>query len=252
MASIVFHFPRVNPASPPFRWRSHAAELCLYVGLYLVYLLSRGLVFEGDRQALANAETVISLESSVGILVEPAIQHWALAHIQPLVVFLNWAYVATYWPVILALGLYLYLARPSLYARYRTLIAVHLALALLLFVTFPLAPPFRTGLLVDTIQVYGPGFYGSDAMAVFYNTNAAMPSLHFSWTCILAWLFLREGKGWCRYLGIGYPLLTLASIVVTGNHYLVDAVAGVALVGLAVGLVKAVELLQSKCLSSTA
>ena len=237
MASIVFRFPAVFPASPPSRWRSHGGELALYVGFYLVYLLSRGLVFEGDRQALANADRVISLQGGIGLFVEPAVQQWAINHAQPLVVFLNWVYIVTYWPVILVIALYLYLTRRFLYIKYRTLIAVHLCLALLLFVVFPVAPPFKTGLLADTIQLYGPGFYGSEAMAFFYNTNAAIPSLHFSWTCILAWLFLRECEGWYRYLGLGYPLLTLAAIVVTGNHYLVDAVVGVASIGMAVGII---------------
>ncbi len=233
MASIVFRFPTVFPTSPPYRWRSPCTELALYAGFYLVYLLTRGLVFEGDRQALANAERVIALESGVGVFIEPAVQQWALAHAQPLAVVFNWVYIVTYWPVILGLALHLYLVRPSLYVRYRTLIAVHLCLALLLFVVFPVAPPFKTGLLVDTIQLYGPGIYGSESMAVFYNTNAAVPSLHFSWTCILAWLFLRECKRWYRYLGLGYPLVTLAAIVVTGNHYFLDVVAGLALVGVA-------------------
>ena len=245
MSSIVSWLTRGFPTPITGRWRGHATELSLYVGLYLLYLLLRGLVFEGDRQALANADWVISLESGIGLFVEPVIQEWTLTHAQPLVIFLNWVYIVTYWPVILGVALYLYLARPLLYAKYRTLIVVNLVLALLLFVTFPLAPPFKTAFLVDTIQLYGPGFYGSEAMAGFYNTNAAMPSLHFSWTCILAWLFVREWKGRYRYLGFGYPLLTLAAIVVTGNHYLLDAVVGVLLIGVAIGAIKLAQVLRN-------
>ena len=62
--------------------------------------------------------------------------------------------------------------------------------------------------------------------------------LHFSWTCILAWLFVTELRGWYRYLGLAYPLLTLAAIVVTGNHYFLDAVVGVALIGVAILVIK--------------
>ena len=234
MASIVFHIPRLIPATTPSRWRGHAGELAFYVGFYLLYLLTRGLLFDGDGQALANADRTIALERSVGLFIEPSIQGWALSHAQPLAVFLNWVYIVTYWPVILGVALWLYLARRRTYVKYRTLIAIHLALALVLFVTYPLAPPFKSGLLVDTIQLYGPRFYGSPSMAYLYNTNAAMPSLHFSWTCIMAWLLVREAKGWYRYVGVAYPLLTLAAIVVTGNHYLMDAMVGVALIGVAV------------------
>ena len=235
MASIVF-FPitRALPEARVSRWRGHCAELALYAGFYLLYLLLRAPALGGESQALDNASLLINLERSLGLFQEPAIQSWFLANAQPLVVFLNWVYIATYWPVIFAVALALYIFRRPTYRHYRNLIAVHLALALILFVLFPLAPPFKTAYLVDTIQQYGPAFYGSEAMAIFYNTNAAMPSLHFSWTCIFAWLFLKELRGRYRYLGAAYPLLTLAAIVITGNHYFLDAVAGVLLIGVAV------------------
>ena len=47
-------------------------ELTLYVGIYLLYLLTRGLVFAGDGAALANAERVIGLEQSLRLFREPA------------------------------------------------------------------------------------------------------------------------------------------------------------------------------------
>ena len=233
MASIVTQLTRGLPAAVPFQWRGHAAELALYVGFYLLYLLLREAAFGGQSQALANAERIIVLESSLGLLHEPFLQEWFITNAQPLVVCLNWIYIVTYWPVILAIALALYLSRRAVYAKYRTLMAIHLLLALALFFVFPLVPPFKTGFMVDTIRLYGPAFYGSPTMAVFYNTNAAMPSLHFSWTCIFCWLFVRELRGWYRYLGVGYPLITLVAIVVTGNHYFLDAVVGVALIGVA-------------------
>ncbi|MYC29217.1 MAG: inositol phosphorylceramide synthase [Chloroflexi bacterium] len=233
MASLVSHVSRLIPATTGGRWRNHAAELSLFAGCYLLYLFLRGLIFEGDAQALANAERVIALETSLGIFFEEPLQQWCVTFAKPVVLLLNLVYIVTYWPVILGAALLLYLNRHSLYNGYRNLIVAHLLLALAIFTLFPLAPPFKTGLLADTIQLYGPSFYGSPEMASFYNTNAAMPSLHFSWTCILAWLFLREVKGWYRYLGIAYPLLTLAAILVTGNHFLLDAAVGAALIPLA-------------------
>ena len=241
MASIVSQLAKAFPASAPRNWRGHVAELFLYVGFYLLYLLLRGLVLGGESQALSNADRVIALEQALGVFHEPLLQEWALDNARPLVVFLNWVYIVTYWPVILGGALFLYLTRRVTYYCYRNLIVVHLVLALALFVLFPLAPPYKTDFLVDTIQSLGPAFYGGEAMATLYNTNAAMPSLHFSWTCIFAWLFVREIKGWSRYLGLIYPLLTLAAIVTTGNHYFLDAVAGAALIGVAYGLVEAVR-----------
>jgi len=245
MASIVLRIARVLPAPAPSRWHGHVRELALYLGLFLLYLLLRGLVFDGEATALANADRIIALETALGIFLEADLQQWALASARPLAIALNWVYILTYWPVILGVALFLYLTRPSTYLRYRRLIVVHLVLSLVIFTLFPLAPPFKTGYLADTIQVFGPAFYGGEAMSVFYNTNAAMPSLHFSWTCILAWLVVKELRGWYRHLGIGYPALTLASIVVTGNHFLLDAVVGLALIGVSLAGLNAAVRLQA-------
>ncbi len=233
MALTVSRFARSLPSQPFGGWRSHTAELGFYLCLYLIYLLLRAIAVGGEQRALSNADRIVDLESALGLLHEPALQDWALNHAQPLAALLNWVYIVTYWPVILAAALALYLTRRCVYLRYRNLLVAHLALALVLFVAFPLAPPYKTELLADTIQLYGPAIYGGPAMAPFYNINAAMPSLHFSWTCILAWLCVREFRGWQRYLALGYPVLTLAAIVVTGNHYFLDAAVGAALIPVA-------------------
>ena len=238
MASFTSLIARVLPTPGPGAWVGHGLELSLYLGLYLLYLGLRGLALGGEALALANTQRVIGWELALGLFREPAWQQWALVNAEPLVRLLNWVYILTYWPIILVSALPVYLWRRSTYYRYRNLILVHLALALTLFVLFPTAPPFKTAHLVDTIQLYGPTFYGSPEMARFYNTNAAMPSLHFSWTCILGVLILREVKGWYRLLGAAYPLLTLTAIVLTGNHFIADAVVGVALVGVAYGLAR--------------
>ena len=244
MASIVPQFVRVLPLQAATGWRTHAGELGLYLGFYILYLLLKEFAPGGEMQALTNADLVISAQSALGLFLEPSLQGWAMDSAQPLVVLLNWVYVLTYWPVILTAALVLYCARRPVYLRYRNLIVAHLVLALILFVAFPLAPPYKTVYLVDTIQLYGPAFYGSPTMAHFYNTNAAMPSLHFSWTCIIAWMFVKELGGWRRYAVLGYPLLTLAAILVTGNHYLLDAVAGGCLIPVAMFATRLVERLS--------
>ena len=53
-----------------------------------------------------------------------------------------------------------------------------------------------------------------------------MPSLHFSWTVILGVLFWRSFPGWYRTSGLLYPVLTFFAITLTGNHFILDAMAG--------------------------
>ncbi|MSQ07330.1 MAG: phosphatase PAP2 family protein [Dehalococcoidia bacterium] len=219
-------------------WRSHLQELALYAGAYAVYLLTRGLFFaDTEGQALDNAGKIMRLEHWLGIGWESGWQSWAVAHAQSLVVALNWLYILTYWPVILVTAMVLYFTGRAAYGYYRRVVVVSLALALTAFALFPVAPPFGVREnLMDTIQAFGPVFYGGPEMARYYNTLAAMPSLHFTWTAILGVLFLRRAKGWLRVAGVLYPTATFCAIIITGNHYFLDAVAGglVAAVGFAV------------------
>jgi len=238
MVALANRLNRLPLAPRLWAWRGHLGELGLYLGAYLVYLLSRGLVFPDPQVALDHAHQLMALELALGIFLEPGGQAWAIAHAPPLVILLNWVYIVTYWPVILGLALVLYRFRRRAYYYYRSVICINLALALLIFVLFPLAPPLMIpSHFVDTIQVYGPAFYGSEAMTPFYNRTAALPSLHFSWSLILGVLFYRSFKGWFKVLGLLYPALTFFAVIITGNHYILDAVAGGALAGVAFLLV---------------
>ena len=79
---------------------------------------------------------------------------------------------------------------------------------------------------VDTIKDFGPAFYASREFANPYNSYAAMPSLHFSWTIMFGVLFLRTPNVWVKILGVIYPVLTLVAMTVTANHYIMDAIGG--------------------------
>ena len=209
-------------------WKYHLMELGLIVGFYLIYILTRGVILSDySGVGLANAGRVISAEQALGIFWEPAWQSWILANVEALAAILNWTYIFTYWPIIIVVGLALYLGNRAKYYYYRTVVAINLVFALLIFMVFPVTSPFNvTAHFVDTIQQLGPVFYGSPEMASFYNTHAAMPSLHFSWTVILGVLFLRSFKGWFKVIGVAYPLITFFAITITGNHFILDAAAG--------------------------
>ena len=230
-------------------YRRELAEVALYIGAYLVYVFSRGLVYEDTRAvAVFNGERIAALQQSLGFLWEPGWQAWAIEHVQGIVVFLNWAYIVTYWPVILALAIYLFLRNRREYYYYRTVVLLDLIVALVAFALFPVASPFAipTVELRDTIQVFGPALYGSETMAIFYNTSAAMPSLHFSWTVILGVFWLRTLPGPFKAAGIVYPVLTFFAITVTGNHFILDAVVGGVLAGLCFGVVEAWQRLEHR------
>ena len=71
---------------------------------------------------------------------------------------------------------------------------------------------------------------GSPGPDMVSNQFAAMPSLHCAWA---AWcgivVFLLVRRTWVRVLAVLYPLTTFVAVMATGNHYLLDIVAGVGL-----------------------
>jgi hypothetical protein len=66
-------------------------------------------------------------------------------------------------------------------------------------------------------------------MGALANEYAAMPSLHVAWALWAGWLIIRHAKhSVFRVLGASYPVFTTFVVMATGNHYLLDVVAGAA------------------------
>ena len=211
----------------------HVGEFGLLAGAYFAYMYTRKLALS-DFETIAqdNAKRIISLERSLGFFWEPEWQAWAIASAKGLVVFFNWAYIVTFWPVVLTTAFILYVVNRRRYVYFRNVVLLSFVFALLGFMLFPLAPPrMLADHFVDTIKAFGPAFYASREFANFYNPYAAMPSLHFSWTILLGVLFLRTPSMWIKVLGVLYPALTLVAITITANHYIMDAIGGALLIG---------------------
>ena len=89
-------------------------------------------------------------------------------------------------------------------------------------------PPGGPHCFVDTLdKIGGLWSYHSSAAKAIANPFAAMPSLHFGWALwcgTLLWSFARHPL--VRALSVIYPILTLLAIVVTANHYWLDAAGG--------------------------
>ena len=169
----------------------------------------------------------MNLEKDLGFFWEPALQSWAIETSDTLVVFFNWAYILTFYPIIVTASIILYMKSKHRYRYYRNVVFLSFLFALVAFAIFPLAPPrMLTKEFVDTMAIFGPAIYSGAEGASFYNAFAAMPSLHFGWSVLFAMIFFRSGSRFLRIFAFIYPSMMLFTIVVTGNHYFLDAIAG--------------------------
>ncbi|MBI3743833.1 MAG: phosphatase PAP2 family protein [Chloroflexi bacterium] len=210
----------------------HVREVAILLGAYLVYMVGRLIIHAtaGDT-SVTHAISVIKFEKALDIFWEPHLQRWSLQAGAGFVRAFNYLYIATYWPVILTVGFVMYIFDRKRYYYYRKLILSSFVIALVIFELFPLAPPrmMTSSGLQDMIGLFGPKWYGSEQAAGFYNDVAAMPSLHFAWTVVYGFMFWSMGKWWLKVIGILYPTVMFFTIVITGNHYVIDALAGAVL-----------------------
>jgi hypothetical protein len=98
---------------------------------------------------------------------------------------------------------------------------------------------------VDTMaKLSHYGWWGTAASAprgLGGDTNqfAALPSLHVGWALWCGWQLVRYGRHRVtKVLGVAYPIVVSLVVMGTANHYLVDALAGVAAVLLATVIVQ--------------
>ena len=205
-------------------WRFIAQELVLWACVYPLYLAIRGSSIADQQLALRHASRVIHWERSVDLFHEVALQR--LLH--PFQSFFSTYYMLGFGPLLAGLLVWLAVARRPDYRELRTMLFISLAIALVVYLTFPTAPPrLVPGLgVTDTVGLAGHD-KGSFA-GVRFNPYAAMPSLHVGWSLLAATvLFRATSRPWLRAFAVVHPVLMALAVTQTGNHFLADSLAGV-------------------------
>lgn len=215
-------------------------EILLILGLFLVYRAARLVITGQDDLALSNAFWVWDVERALRLPDEELLQQWVLQW-PDVAKAANWYYVGVHFPVTIAFLAWGWWRRPAAEYRWsRRLITLLTALALVVHIVMPLAPPrMLSGLgFLDTMAVFGPSAYDGSA-AKLANQFAAMPSLHVGWALLIAVVVVRTQVSRYRWVMVLHPAITVVVVVATANHYWVDAIAAALLLVLTVALVPA-------------
>jgi hypothetical protein len=206
-------------------------ELALGLAVYGLYLLVARLVLRRDGRVRArrNAERIVALEERTGLHVEPAVQR-LLMRSPRLVHGLNLGYGL--FNVSLTVGWLVLLYRrrdPRYHAFRRACLLTHVG-AQPIFLVFPTAPPRVLDGFVDTLSEVSGFDLEHPSLVRLYNPIAAMPSLHVAFAVVTAAEIAgRTDSAVARSAAYAYPPLVATVVAGTGNHYLLDAVAGAAL-----------------------
>ncbi|GAA3810989.1 bifunctional glycosyltransferase 87/phosphatase PAP2 family protein [Streptomyces chiangmaiensis] len=219
-------------------------ELLLIRVTYAAYARVR-LAASGDSStagrvtAERHGDQILAVERFLHIDIERWANH-AVVGVGRLRGFFDFYYESFHFVFPLAVLGVLYWRSPVDYRWARSVIGFTTFVALIGFWLYPLAPPRLMPHLgiIDTVhgvQDFSKPDYGT--FTALTNQYAAMPSLHFGWSlwCGLTIAILAP-KWWMKVLGLLHPLFTVSAIVATGNHWVLDAVGGAAVVGVGFGL----------------
>jgi hypothetical protein len=226
-----------GPAAPEARPRWWC-EILVAAGFYAVYSVIRntqGSARISSSHALRNARALIGLERGMGLFHEQTVQAAFLGH-RLFIEAWNLFYGTFHFVVTIVALIWLFRRFPNRYRVWRNALALTTALALVGFAAYPLMPPRLLPAayhFVDTLKVYGSLWsFDSGTMQKISNQYAAMPSLHFAWALWSACALVPVLRSaWARGAVVAYPVLTLFAVVVTANHYVLDAGGGAVIVG---------------------
>jgi hypothetical protein len=221
-------------SQPRLRWWRELAYVLAFYGIYSL-IRNRGLDVDSRDDAFIHAKQVVHLERVLHSFHEQQVQHWFIDQ-HWFIVFWNVFYGTAHFVVTAVALVWLFLRAPDRYRFWRTTLMCTTALALLGYALYPLMPPRLLPPsygFVDTLhEIGGLWSFDSGTMQKLSNQYAAMPSLHFAWStwCACA-LYPMVTRRWAKGLVAAYPVLTFFAIVVTANHYWLDAAGGALVLG---------------------
>jgi hypothetical protein len=220
----------------PATWKRQRgwSQLLVAATALACYEVAHLLTGSHRHAALQHARAVLGFEGVLHIDWEQAVQRFSL-HNDILRSVGNGVYTWMYWPVILGALLITWRIDRRHYVVLRDGMLLSGAVGLAVFIFYPVAPPRMLSPFTDTISP------GSVEHAVVHgsiaDSYAALPSFHVGWVAlaavILAFSASRSMASAGRFLallgGVAATACMAVAIVVTANHFIVDALSGIGL-----------------------
>jgi hypothetical protein len=207
-----------------------ARETSLVLGLFALWQYAGSFSVMGPGGALARAEWLWHLERVLHLPSEATVQQAFLPH--PLIVqFCNLYYAGLHFPVLIGCMIWLFVRHREQYRRLRTTLVIFTGCCLLIQL-IPVAPPrMLPGThLIDTAVLYGQSVY---AVRAGFDPDqlSAMPSVHVGWAILVAIAVIGSARSRWRWLVLLYPAITALVVVITANHFWLDAIVAAGLLG---------------------
>ena len=205
-------------------------QLSIFVAADILYETVRGIAESNEAVPFENARSIMSAERSLHIFFEQSIQSWAMGQ-RVLIDLANFMYVNSHFVITTSALVWLYLRHNGRFYFVRNMFVVAMGLALIGYLLVPTAPPrfFPELGFVDTIAYYVNVKHDSGFVTLFFNPYAAVPSMHVAFALLISVpAILTVKRIVFKTLWALYAPVVAFVVVVTGNHWLMDAIAGAA------------------------
>jgi membrane-associated phospholipid phosphatase len=220
---------RIETELLPRGRRDLVRQFGLFLGVYVLYELVRGLVAQAGSRPFSDATRIIDLERRLHVFLEPAIQAWVNDHAHPLLDLADWAYLNAHFVLTIGALIYIYARRNVHFYVVRDMFLIAMAIALVGYAAYPTAPPrLLPGWgFTDSIRQFtgisierGPG-------SALLNAYAAVPSMHVCFALMIGVPMSRiTTHPAAKLLWLLYPALITFVVVATGNHFFTDVLLG--------------------------
>jgi membrane-associated phospholipid phosphatase len=216
----------IAQAVAPVRRPRIIGELLVVVVLLWAYDMVRGHAEVREVSALRHGQQLLDVERFLHINIELSANLWTTQK-TALSLMASYWYQFAHLTVTLGVLIWCWWRRAHSYRRVRNALVLTNVFGLAIFLLYPAAPPrFLPGFgFVDAVA--NAGFGPTHGGPVTADQFGAFPSLHLAWavwTAVVA--FRLVGSRTLRWLWLCYPVVTAVAVVVTGNHYLLDILAG--------------------------
>ena len=212
----------------PRGWRDLLLQVALLGSFQFIYALTGIYGREKTEVAAANGQGILRFEQRLGIAWEHGIQTWVLGAPHVFVDVANRTYFICQFTVSTIFLIWVYVRHTDSFSRVRNaLLAANYVSVAVLFL-FPAAPPrlipgagFVDTLNADTVNLH------THVIDMLNNPYSTMPSLHASYAIVVGVAgFTLVRRSGVKVLFALYPLLVFYSVIATGNHFVLDVVAG--------------------------
>ena len=211
----------------PQGWVDALRQLLLFAGAYYAYRIVRGVSDGQTTLAFTNARLLVDVERAMGLFFEPGLQAWAQGQTW-IMDAANFMYVNSHFVITTTFLIWLYIARNHAFYYVRNMFMVAMGLALLCYLAYPTAPPrfLPEWGFEDTVATV-VGQATAQTANVLYNPFAAVPSMHVAFALMIAVPAIQlVGSRPLKAVWSLYPALVTFVVMVTANHFWLDAAFG--------------------------